>query len=620
MTEQIYINGTLMDMEGGKTVSLVFQSPFFTDIDSIVSNRTNSVDFPVTGNNLAATGNVHLSGAVSAFAYKRHEVIYCRDGVRIFKGYATLLAITPTSIKFSFTWGNVSAISRLLDRSIQMYYIHDKDFNEWEKNDVTDSGLFDMYVKWNVAGPGFASNIDTGWRPHPILRVSDILDKMEEDYGIVIEGKESFSNYRIPVLGNTSDRYAQLQAGTRLSSSKGHSVIVESSSYPNVWFNMLSINTDYPNYDSDPRELFNKEFSRIDVSAFDMVRIEWDDLSLLLGNADDLLDILTINGPNMSTVITYNAFGDVSIEHDEDGQCFAKVSRGHIDLDVSGIDSIYIVLASYPAEATNRNASLTSGHITIMPEYGEDAALVPACPFPLYRNLPDWDMAQLLKNLMKLEGLFAICPDDRTIRLVSIDALYDNRNIAVDVTERLILDRGRPDETTFTFGSYARKNWFLYSEDETVKTNADASMDIDNEALDAETDLVTLDFAACDEKDGQVSIPIYTSDGEGGYDYAEVTPRILKYTGKTDRQGEELTFVGLDWKTILEEKYKGYAASIERARVIKCSLLVDSLFLRDMDMSVPLYSYQLGHYYAIIQMTTKDNGVAEVQLLELGDI
>ena len=54
MTEQIYINGYLMDQNEGKGISLVFQSPYFTDIDSIISNRTSSVELPKTTNNLMA--------------------------------------------------------------------------------------------------------------------------------------------------------------------------------------------------------------------------------------------------------------------------------------------------------------------------------------------------------------------------------------------------------------------------------------------------------------------------------------------------------------------------------------------------------------------------------------
>ena len=43
MQERIYINGVLMEQSDNKGISLVYQSQLFTDIDSIVSNRTNSV-------------------------------------------------------------------------------------------------------------------------------------------------------------------------------------------------------------------------------------------------------------------------------------------------------------------------------------------------------------------------------------------------------------------------------------------------------------------------------------------------------------------------------------------------------------------------------------------------
>ena len=119
MTEQIYINDVLMDRTDGKAVSLVFQSQLFTDIDSIVSNRTNAVEFPATKKNLSAVGNPQMAGSKSEFAYRKHRAVYLRDGVQIFSGFGTLLSVSGTSIKFSFTWGNVSVFKKLLDYKLR---------------------------------------------------------------------------------------------------------------------------------------------------------------------------------------------------------------------------------------------------------------------------------------------------------------------------------------------------------------------------------------------------------------------------------------------------------------------------------------------------------------------
>ena len=83
MQERIYINGVLMEQSDTKGISLVYQSQLFSDIDSIVSNRTNSVDFPMTRNNLLAIDRSHLPGIDSIYAYRRHRAIYIRDGLRL---------------------------------------------------------------------------------------------------------------------------------------------------------------------------------------------------------------------------------------------------------------------------------------------------------------------------------------------------------------------------------------------------------------------------------------------------------------------------------------------------------------------------------------------------------
>ena len=105
MTEEIYIDGTLMDLDAGKTnVQMIYQSPVMMDFQSVVSNRTTNVTLPLTQNNLKAIGYVGTQ-VDSDFPYRKHSVIYKRDGVQLLTGIATLLSIKARTITFCFTWG-----------------------------------------------------------------------------------------------------------------------------------------------------------------------------------------------------------------------------------------------------------------------------------------------------------------------------------------------------------------------------------------------------------------------------------------------------------------------------------------------------------------------------------
>ena len=171
-----------MDQEGGKPTSLVYQSPIFTDIDNIVSNRTNSVNFPVTRNNLNAIDNCQMTSGSSKFAYRRHTVKYYRDGVQIFSGYGTLMSVTQTQIKFTFTWGNVAAFKKLLDYKLRKI--------------KGPAGQAEISIPWRdnaVNTPNFAMNLDTGGYPHPVMKVSTLLAGIELTTGVTIENKELLS-------------------------------------------------------------------------------------------------------------------------------------------------------------------------------------------------------------------------------------------------------------------------------------------------------------------------------------------------------------------------------------------------------------------------------------------
>ena len=236
----------------------------------------------------------------------------------------------------------------------------------------------------------------------------------------------------------------------------------------------------------------------------------------------------------------------------------------------------------------------------------------------MIRNLPDWTLSQLLKNLMKMEGLFATCPDESTIRLVSIDDLYAQRENAVDITDALML--GSSDNLTkeYSFGSYSQKNIFKYAEDGTVKTDASGYISIDDDNLGAESELLSLDFAASDDNGKTVSLPLYTKNEDGGYDYADVTPRILKVKS-VEGNREKLTFRGLEWPRLIADRYSGFSDVIRNAKVIKASMRISTVQLANLDLMTPVFSYSLGHYYAILSLTTKENGIADVELLQLQD-
>lgn len=261
-TEQIYINGILMEQDGSKTASLVFQSPFFTDIDAIVSNRTNSVDFPATDNNLRAIDNAHLSGSASKFAYRKHRVLYYRNGVQVFSGYATLLSITDTQIKFTFTWGNVNAFKKLLDLKLRDLQT-DVDYVDWTDAAISSDQHYPTNIAYKTSGYHGTQYVTVG-HTHPVLRVSDILARLSAASGVSFVGSSVFDNLAVPILYRNADEYSKTAQGIHLS----HNALINLAA--NQWQHKYVLDCSAADQDLKGQYLGNGVF---DVSEYESIRI-----------------------------------------------------------------------------------------------------------------------------------------------------------------------------------------------------------------------------------------------------------------------------------------------------------------------------------------------------------
>lgn len=623
MQERIYINGVLMEQSDNKGISLVYQSQLFTDIDSIVSNRTNSVDFPMTRNNLLAIDRTHLPGIDSPYAYRRHRVIYIRDGIQIFTGYGTLLSITDTAIKFSFTWGNVEAFKKLLDIKLRdlTSSLHESSYVTWTNNTQgIDEEYYDRRIQFGAAPA-----------PHPIMPVSRIIEAMENSSGVKIKNPEVFSNYVIPLVTKNADDRTRRESMVGIYSGGIYEYRIGPETLPTWGFSCLTP-------DVGNEEDFDRTGIYVGNGIYNVSDL--DNISLFIrANGLDYRVRYQIDGQRRKTMYTGAAIYSVNesglnprllatistTEYKRDDEyIWLRVEKDtEVTVTVSECTHIIISLNSCPNTDSLRFQEVGFGDYLHVRLFSPDLEEVqPGTPFPLWKNLPDWDCAQLLKNLMKIAGVFPFLGDsENEIEFIGADRIYGNRSKASDWTGKLVFRNGLPTEQAMQYGSYARINHCKYAEDDTVSGNYDGDLVIDSDTLDGETDLITLDFAPtrCGGQDGKTPyIDAYTQNEDGEIEFTEVEPRILQYF--TDSEGNRrTTFDGLEWPALLEDRYYTYRQLVNRPRVIKASVVLDILELSKLDLSVPVYSFSLGHYYAITKLTTKDNGLADVELLMLHD-
>lgn len=599
-----------MDQNEGKGISLVFQSPYFTDIDSIISNRTSSVELPKTTNNLMAVDYAHLAGTDALFEYNKHKVIYKRDGVQLFSGTATLLSITPTSLKFSFVWGNVGVFKALLDTKLR------------------DLQTDDDYIVYDSSGVNASANKDYfpgEWRDHskwgnngesiqPIMPVAKIMQRIKERFGVSINfssGKQPFDNYYIPLTYRNADDKGRMEQGVKFS---GNSMVSQQSQV------ISGYGLYYTRLNGVVVGDFYNDNGIIDTSGFGKIRVKF-------------CKGFSISRPRLQSWSAGFWVGTVN----DNGTYYQRIKSPKYTrtTDESGNNYIYTITEDYIVTLDKQYSNIViavsdSGGESKKPTilatsdiYVYDAALEElefgkGSLYPLYRNLPDWSVSQLIKNLMKLEGVFAYSNDDTTINFATIGDLYSNRISALDWSDKLIDIEKGPTERSVSFNDLAKKNWCRYAEDDNVQSNYDGYIRSNGVDIEEENDLIELDFAPTQSVNTEDIIECWKTDDNGNVEWNEVTPRILHLAYSKKAEKEIVTFSGLDWRTLLNNRYANYQNIVEYPRTIKASVQLSLYDILQLDMRVPVYSKQWGHYYAITKLTTKENGVADVELLQLG--
>lgn len=609
MREEIFINGKRMEQEEGKSLSMVFQSPYFTDIDNIVSNRSTSVDFPRTPDNMQAIELGGLMQGTSLFEYNLHKAIYKRDGVQIFSGNATVLSITATAIKVSFTWGNISTFEQLLDARLRdLQTDADGDYVPWN----TSAHRIPEYYPdgWNTPDAWTDATITTeneNTMPiMPIMPASKIMQRITSKYGVSFSfpnNEDVFAKYYIPIIyRNADERTAEAQGmfqnsielttvattigtGYRYLSGMssnlgglGDDGIVQTAGIERL---VVKIPAGF----SVITPVGGRGSARAGVWVCDI-----DDTATPIATVPSVERTPVFVQGDTTQYTTYTVTQDFTLEVDATQYNAIAIVVGLNSRGSASLDTIRI---------------LTAANIVIYDPGTGEASYGGEASLPLYSNLPDWSVSDFIKNLMKIEGLFAYSTDSNVIRFVSIDDLYTNRTAAQDWTYKVM---GEPTETVAKFNDLAQKNWMRYAEDDSVTGNYDGYIPTQSNTLGAENDLVELDFAATMGN----KIIVWT-EGDDGAEYQDVEPRILKM-----QADGTLSFAGMAWDALIATNYATYANLVLRPRTVRASVLLDTLDLVQYDPSVPVYVRQWGHYYAIIKLTTKDNGKADAELLQLG--
>lgn len=676
MTKELYINGQLCDLED--TPSLIFQSPVFNDLDVIQSNRSAEINLPLTPRNRKAFGLIDRIDILDdSAAYGKHSAAYYLGGFPVFtRGYAMVTDVTDT-INITLVWGNIDNFQPLFDASLrdlreQIIEVAGADYVEWNKevpwalpSDTALAGFIQIDF-------GAGRNINYS---HPSVQVSAILDAIQKYHGITIEN--------ITRLSQTSDKHPMIVP------------LVSKNSGPDSWYsdrfeassahygNSGSSNTalKFREIVSDKRSILTDQNYAIDVSStktIDVSIISYSSAVFFPGmraaSASPTLKLRGDSGNGTSEVL-------LSVEGIDTGSGIRFGVKpdlfNNVEVNVEDYDTVRWILSNaVTIDATTSDEFTVAAKFIITPHF--DDIQFPS-PFPIAENLPDMTHAEFLSALMTMAGLFAYpdSSDNNTIHMMSPDQFYnstdtidydyrivdsgDNRTPSTQTDRRIVdshldatiqdwsrkvilNDRGeiwRPEGTEFTMGDYAQTNTLDYDNDEDAEMlNTQGIISIDNENIERENELVSLDFSASTNRTGWnpdrpdrpfAFVPCYeeqTVNGAKEVNYSAPSARILADVNTTIEDGNgtvgryrhglfprTMYFGGSEG--IVAKRYADYQRILKRFRMITVYVKLTVADICNLDYRRRVYLDVYGCYFAIYSVTTGEDGICECKLIKL---
>ena len=619
---ELYINDILCDLSSDNYISLVYQSPIFSGLDIIQSNRSYNIDLPLTPKNRKAIGYAERTDIYTDAPYVKLPARLYQEGVPLFtSGYAVITEISDV-ISVVLTWGNVDNFQPLFDANLrdlaQTLYSMNIGSIPWNSASALLEYGYER-PQMGFFGIDFGQGIANSAYMHPSIEVQDVLTAIERYNGITIDGKERlYGGLTHPLLLPLVSKNGNEESG------KAETTICKLSQ---TTFNGHTIlkgaaPTQHPEYVSG--EYFDVKNAQgvsmvIQISGF-----------LRSSNIEDMrgLKIYIASSDDYNTSIANIGFSGMQESDRIYIYCDTNIDIPQDKVPKSG----YIVIVVKHTKPVD-----FSGDISFY-AYPREEVNFPSI-FPIAVNLPDISQGDFLSALMSMAGLFAYPDKDApdTIKLISVDDIYAKltNGGTIDWSRKVILndrhDVSRPESSIFSLDDLAQKNTLDYDNDDDVITDTAGEIRIENVNIDKENELVELPFSASENaplaSDANAlcaRIPMYTTSDDGKtVDYNEPSARILQaiiddtstglywfgYFGENMRFGGE--------NGIVAKKYNGYQKAVDKLRLITVKAKLTAIDLHNLDYTKPIYIGQFGQTYGLYSVETGENGICECQLIQL---
>lgn len=667
--EQLYVDGESVDIDVESDITLVVKSLLLGDFNSWMSNGSYSVKLPKTVRNRRILGFSDLVNSTGTYPYQYHKARYLRNGVEIVRdGRLVVMESDDEAFYATLLWGFYPAFEELKKSGMMInqlesdarlrndkrnqvstyadavgsdYFYALMDCRRYELDESTDwvsgskivSGESSM---WDVEGSAFYPMILASIEEimavplHPSAKVSWLLRLIREEMGVEFrwsgEAKDYIDSLIIPVIGNKADKLSYdgaFSAKMEPMNMLGYVKILVNSE--------LSAITQYVGQSvtsltmaADANLVFNVEakFSFEVSMSFHFMGMYFSKLAYL---------VMSVKRGEQIAEYVIGSKEQVVIEA---GQVIDNVATCSIS-GKGGVSLLKgdIVTFELRCDEDLYRFKLLDGDVVAT--IGETDAVPVGGYWPIVSNLPKIKIYDLIRFLCCVTGTFPKnrCKDG-VLEFVSLSDLWGNVSKAVDWTRRVIAPsrENTPQYMSFN-GDFAQHNRYKWKVDDTVYGNYDGDLVVHNEWLESEKDVIEFPFAPSDGS----NIPLYTgynipSENDEGSDedepvsdvddlnkpkeepkYSSCEPRIMRLKSY---EGSAAAHFDISMQSALSEKYGYLIKSLNAMKVIRETIRIRDIELKDFDESIPVYLSQYGCYFAVLEMKAQ-GGFAEVTMMRM---
>lgn len=235
-------------------------------------------------------------------------------------------------------------------------------------------------------------------------------------------------------------------------------------------------------------------------------------------------------------------------------------------------------------------------------------------PFQVKSYIPAIKQIDFFKAICQMFGWYVEKMRDGALVLVEFSELSDKSRY-VDWSGKLISRGTTPDKVDYNYNNYAQRNWMRYKVDDTVESNADGYIRVDNRTIDNDRDIVVLPFANTDGNTIKQYTRSVDEENVETLDFIKTEPRILRLNPNSPVT--ELYFTpDMYFEQIIASKYNYYQQVLESPLVITTQMLLTEFDLTNIDFTRPIYISRYGCYFAIIEVQNSGD-VSDVKMIKL---